>query len=137
MNTEKIVKSELQVFLFEDGSFQIFPDFTIDTKAARVLAVEDHDYNHLKVVAGEAVLKTQEDLAEEKAAEGVLLDAEYKAQREIALGSTELTPYFDSTWSADKLAAVNVVRQAWYSMTDQAGYPFDFVAPELNKTLFP
>lgn len=94
------------------------------------------DLSGKKIVNGELILKTDEDLAEEKAAEGVLVDAEYKAQRKMAEMSYELTIFPDSTLSTAQKNDIKRVRQEWKDITVQTNYPFEFVAPALDPLLF-
>jgi hypothetical protein len=126
-----MLKTNEQRFVFADMSYQDFPN---STGKECVLVERAVDLVGKKILNGELVNKTGADLAAEKQLESDALDAQYKAQRSTALSSPELTIYHDSTLPVAEKDKINAVRQDWYNMTAQVGYPLDFVRPQLNES---
>lgn len=58
-----LTKTDSEVFLFEEGDYQLFPNKTIITSAAVVTRNAEDDYSHLKVVNGQAIELTPEERA--------------------------------------------------------------------------
>lgn len=136
-------KTESQVFVFPDLSQQYFPNVTSNNVCVVMPAKFDAEGNFValdlsgkKFSDGELVFKTGEDLATEKTAEGVVLDAQCKNKRKAALMSFELTIFPDTTLNADQQNDIRLVRQKWKDMTAQTNYPFEFVEPALEPLLW-
>ena len=135
-------KTEGQVFIFAGLGQQFFPNTTEDDAAIIAVATFDGagdfiplDLSEKKIVNGELVFKTAEDLAAEKLVECNVLKTQYEADRLAALSSPELTIWHDSTLSQVDKDKINAVRQQWYAMSEQANYPFGFIPPVLDSDI--
>lgn len=132
-------KTENQVFVTTDMIQHYFPHAAKDDSWIIVdgASFDDNgdfvplDLSSKKIVNGELVFKTGEDLAAEELVKCDALKTQYEAERMAALSSPELTIFHDSTLSQVDKDKINAVRQEWYAMTDQPNYPLDFIRPSL------
>jgi hypothetical protein len=127
-----MTKEDNERFVFVNG----YQDLPNTTERECVIVAKDFDLTNKKLVAGDLINKNESDISVELAAKTSVLDARYKAQREMALMSFYLTIFTDTTLSGDQQTDILRVRQEWMDMTSQSNYPFDFIAPTLDPVLW-
>lgn len=115
-------------FVFEDGSYQDFPNKT-DRPCAVVW--KGIDITNKKAEDTQLVDKTAEEIAAYTEAALQVLRGEWQDKRMAALTSYALTIFPDTTLSQATQDNILRTRQEWRDMTSHASYPVSFTAPKL------